>query len=137
MRRRSLRKLLKRLKDLQQQKLSRDALLMKLGAAKKEAGRAYALLDIEPPPKRQRAQLHSFRFTLNRAKLRQVRRREGHYLLRTNLTNLTEHDPAMLWQFYIQLTEVEQAFKELKNDLAVRPVFHQKDERIEAHIFVA
>jgi transposase len=66
--------------------------------------------------------------------LRQVRRREGHYVPRTNLT---EHDPAMLWQFYIQLTEVEQAFKELKNDLAVRPVFHQKDERIEAHIFVA
>ena len=134
MRRRSLKKLLKRLKDLQQQKLSRDALLMKLGAAKKEAGRAYALVDVEPPPKGQRAQLHSFRFTLNRAKLRQVRRREGHYLLRTNLT---EHDPAMLWQFYIQLTEVEQAFKELKNDLAVRPIFHQKDERIEAHIFVA
>ena len=60
--------------------------------------------------------------------------REGHYLLRTNLT---EHAPALLWQFYIQLTEVEQAFKELKNDLAIRPIYHQKDERIEARIFVS
>ena len=133
MRRRSLRKLLKRLNELQQQTLTRDALLMKLGAAKKEAGRAYALVDIALPPKGQGAQTHSFSFALNRQKLRMVRRREGHYLLRTNLT---EHDPAMLWQFYIQLTEVEQAFKELKNDLAIRPIYHQKDCRIEAHIFV-
>ena len=76
----------------------------------------------------------NFEFCLNRKKLRVVRRREGRYLLRSNLT---EHDPAQLWRFYIQLTEVEQAFKELKNDLAVRPVHHQKDERIEAHIFVS
>jgi transposase len=134
MRRRSLRKLLKRLQDLQQQKLTRDALLMKLGAAKKEAGRAYALVDITLPPQGQDVQSDNFVFTLNRQKLRVVRRREGRYLLRTNLT---DHDPAMLWQFYIQLTEVEQAFKELKNDLALRPIYHQKDERIEAHIFVA
>lgn len=133
MRGRSLRKLLKRLKELQQQTLTRDALLMKLGAAKKEAGRAYALVDITLPPKGQPAQTQRVVFTLNRQKLRVVRRREGRYLLRTNLT---EHDPAMLWQFYIQLTEVEQAFKELKNDLAIRPIYHQKDERIEAHIFV-
>jgi transposase len=133
MRGRSLRKLLTRLKELQQQTLTRDALLMKLGAAKKEAGRAYALVDITLPPKGQPAQPQRVVFTLNRQKLRVVRRREGRYLLRTNLT---EHDPAMLWQFYIQLTEVEQAFKELKNDLAIRPIYHQKDERIEAHIFV-
>ena len=137
MRRRSLKKLIKRLKELQQQKLTRDALLMKLGAAKKEAGRAYALVDITVPPKlprAKRAQTQSFEFVLNRRKLRVVRRREGHYLLRTNLTG---HAPAVLWQFYIQLTEVEQAFKELKNDLAIRPSYHQKDERIEAHIFVS
>ena len=134
MRRRALRGLLKRLTELRAQKLARDALLMKLGAAKKQAGRAYALVDIELPPKGQRARTQSFNFTLNRAKLRTVRRREGRYLLRTNLT---EHDPATLWSFYIQLTEVEQAFKELKTDLAIRPIYHQKDSRIEAHIFVA
>ena len=134
MRRRRLKRLIKRLKELQAQKLERDELLLKLGSAKKEAGRAYALVGIELPPKEQPACTGSFCFCLNRAKLRQVRRREGHYLLRSNLER---ESPAKLWQFYIQLTEVEQAFKELKSDLAVRPIWHQKDERIEAHIFVA
>ena len=152
MRRRSLKKLIKRLKELQLQKLTRDELLMKLGAAKKEAGRAYGLVSITLAPaqpatasasktsvasKARRdvsAQTQGFEFLLNRHKLRVVRRREGRYLLRTNLT---AHAPALLWQFYIQLTEVEQAFKELKNDLAIRPIYHQKDERIEAHIFVS
>jgi transposase len=134
MRRRRLKRLIKRLKELQAQKLERDELLLKLGAAKKEAGRAYALIGIELPPKEQAACTGSFRFRLNRDKLRQVRRREGHYLLRSNLER---ESPAKLWPFYIQLTEVEQAFKELKSDLAVRPIWHQKDERIEAHIFVA
>ena len=63
-----------------------------------------------------------------------MRKAEGRYLLRTNLS---ESDPARLWEFYIQLTHVEEAFKNLKGDLALRPIFHQKQERIEAHIFVA
>ena len=66
--------------------------------------------------------------------MREARRREGSYLLRSNLT---DSDPAKLWTFYLQLVEVEQAFKELKGDLAVRPIYHQTDARIEAHIFVA
>ncbi len=73
-------------------------------------------------------------FSLNRDWLRQVRRRKGRYLLRTNLT---AQQPQTLWTFYIQLTEVEQAFKEIKHDLAIRPIFHKTEERIEAHIFVA
>ncbi len=52
-------------------------------------------------------------------------------------SNLIDDDPANLWACYIQLTEVEQAFKELKNDLSIRPIHHQIDQRIEAHIFVA
>ena len=71
---------------------------------------------------------------VNREKLRQVRRREGRYLLRTNLG---DRDPADLWQFYIQLTEVEAAFKNLKDDLQLRPIYHQVEHRVEAHIFVA
>ena len=67
-------------------------------------------------------------------KLRQVRRREGRYLLRTNLCG---RDPEDLWQFYIQLTEIEAAFKNLKDDLQLRPIYHQLESRIEAHIFVA
>ena len=134
MRGRRLKRLIKRLHELQAQKLTRDELLLKLGAAKKEAGNAYALLDIALPPKNQPRTVHSVSFALNRPKLRQVRRREGRYLLRSNLRG---ESPAKLWQFYIQLTEVEQAFKELKGDLAIRPIYHQKDSRIEAHIFVA
>ena len=56
------------------------------------------------------------------------------YLLRTNLCT---SDPAELWRFYIQLVEVEAAFKTLKHDLALRPIHHQLERRIEAHIFVA
>jgi len=134
MRRRVLKRLIKRLRELQEQELTRDQALMKLGAAKKDAGNVWRLLDIVPPPSNQGRRTNGFQFSINRAKLRQARQREGRYLLRSNLT---ETAPATLWAFYIQLTEVEQAFKELKNDLSVRPIYHQRDERIEAHIFVA
>ena len=134
MRKRRLKKLIKRLRELQRQDLTRDELLLKLGAAKKDAGRAYHLLDIHLPGENEPVAAHTFYFSLKRDKLRVVRRREGHYLLRSNLVNQA---PAKLWELYIQLTEIEQAFKELKSDLAIRPVHHQKEERIEAHIFIA
>jgi hypothetical protein len=134
MRQRRLRRLWRRLHELQAQTLSRDQLLLKLGAAKKEAGRAYALVKIRLPDKDQAVTPQTFTFALNRKKLRTVRRREGHYLLRSNLNT---EEPAKLWEYYIQLTEIEQAFKELKSDLSIRPIYHQRDDRIEAHIFVA
>jgi Transposase DDE domain len=135
MRRRRLKKLVKRLHELRQQKLTRDQLLIKLGAARKEAGpAAYRLIDIQLPGNDQPVTPETFCFKLNWPKLREARRREGSYLLRSNLT---DSDPARLWTFYLQLVEVEQAFKELKGDLAVRPIYHQTDARIEAHIFVA
>ena len=132
MRRRRLRRYVDRLQAVQRQRLTRDQLLMKLGAAKHEAGRAANLIKVEiAKGKGTTARLE---FRLQRDKLRQVRRREGRYLLRTNLA---AQEPERLWTFYIQLTEVEQAFKELKHDLAVRPIFHRTQDRIEAHIFVA
>jgi hypothetical protein len=69
-----------------------------------------------------------------RQQLRHARLREGRYVLRSHLTATA---PATRWTCYIQLTEVEHAFKELKNDLSVRPLYHQLDRRIEAHMFVA
>jgi hypothetical protein len=132
MRRKRLRRYVDRLQALQGQVLTRDQLLMKLGAAKHEAGRAANLVQLTIP--KASTKTASLEFRLDRARLRQVRRREGRYLLRTNLT---AGAPEQLWTFYIQLTEVEQAFKELKHDLAVRPIFHHSEERIEAHIFVA
>ena len=134
MRRRRLKKLWRRLHELQQQSLTRDELLLKLGAAKKEAGRAYHLVDIQLPDPKQPVTPETFTFSLRRDKLRTVRRREGRYLLRSNLR---DEDPATLWQYYIRLTEIEQAFKELKHDLAIRPIYHQTDKHIEAHIFIA
>ena len=60
--------------------------------------------------------------------------REGAYLLRTNLK---EESPEELWKKYIQLTEAEAAFRALKSELAIRPIFHQKEPRVKAHILVA
>ncbi|MEE9210911.1 MAG: IS1634 family transposase [Kiloniellales bacterium] len=134
MRRRRLKKLWRRLGDLRGQKLSRDQLLIKIGAAKKEAGRAYGLVDLRLPGKDQAVTPETFTYSLRKDRLRQTRRREGRYLLRTNLSG---EDPAVLWHHYMQLIEIEQAFKELKGELAIRPIHHQLDHRIEAHIFVA
>jgi Transposase DDE domain len=129
MRRRQLRWLWARLKDIAAMTIDREELLMKLGAARAKARAAWRLIDIAVAP-----DTATFTFTLNRSKLRKVRRREGRYLLRTNLCG---QDPAQLWQFYIQLVEIEAVFKTMKDDLNLRPIFHQLEGRIEAHIFVA
>lgn len=134
MRLRRLRRLLKRLKQIRSQKsITRDSLLLKLGSEKKDAGRAYGLLDIHLPTD-DRINEQTFHWKINLKKYRQAHRREGRYLLRTNLT---DEDPKKLWKLYIVLTEVEQAFKNLKGDLSVRPIYHQLDRRIEAHIFIS
>ena len=134
MRRRRLKKLWQRLHELRHQSNRRDQLLLKLGSAKKEAGRAWHLVDIRVPQNGKPVTPETFTFALRRDRLRQARRREGRYLLRSNMTG---EDPATLWKYYMRLTEIEQAFKELKHDLAIRPIFHQREERIEAHIFVS
>ena len=134
MRCRRLKRFWKRLNELKTQNITRDNLLQKIGAAKKEAGRAASLIKIKLPKEGQPVNPTTFSFNLNKKKLRVARRREGCYLLRSNLVG---EDPAKLWEHYIQLTEVEQAFKELKGDLAIRPVYHQTDQRIEAHIFIS
>jgi hypothetical protein len=129
MRRRQLKWLWKRLRELAAMEVPREEMLMKLGAARARAPTAWRLVDIEMDK-----DSSMFIYTLNRQKLRQIRRREGRYLLRTNLT---ENDPALLWQYYTQLVAVEEAFKNLKGDLAIRPIFHQDEHRVEAHIFIA
>ena len=134
MRRRQLKGLTKRLKELQQMELARDPLLLKLGAAKAQYPAAWRLVHIQVPTEGEPVNAQTLTFKLRTDKLRQVRRKEGRYLLRSNLS---PEDPSRLWQFYIQLTQVEAAFKDLKDDLSLRPIFHQLEHRIEAHIFVA
>jgi hypothetical protein len=129
MRRRQLKWLWKRLREIAAMEIPREEMLMKLGAARARAPTAWRLVDIEMDK-----ESSMFIYDLNRQKLRRIRRREGRYLLRTNLT---ENDPALLWQYYTQLVAVEEAFKNLKGDLAIRPIFHQQERRVEAHIFIA
>src|SRR6266576_1090966 len=129
MRRRQLKWLWKRLRQIAAMEITREELLMKLGAARSKAPAAWRLVDIEVDKERP-----SFSFALNRKKLLITRRREGRYLLRTNLS---DNNPALLWQYYTQLVAVEEAFRNLKGDLSIRPVFHQDETRIEAHIFIA
>src|SRR6201993_679049 len=129
MRRRQLKWLWKRLAQVAAMKLKREELLMKLGSARSQAPTAWRLVNIKVDPK-----LASFTYALNRNELAKVRRREGRYLLRTNLC---DSNPAKLWELYLTLVKIEEAFKNLKSDLALRPIFHQREDRIEAHIFIA
>jgi transposase len=139
MRKRQLRKLWNRLCELQKMKLTAKALLIKIGEAKKEAGRVFGLIDLKlPNPSRSKTKKSktkvTFSFRINRQKFRDTYRREGQYLLRSNLS---QRAPATLWEYYSQLVQIEEAFKNLKGDLGVRPIYHQLTHRIEAHIFIA
>jgi hypothetical protein len=129
MRQRQLKRLWARLKQLSEMTLTHKELLMRLGAARSKSPSGWRLVGVKVDDKNP-----TFSYHLKRDKLKQVRRREGRYLLRTNLTG---SDPAELWRYYIQLTQVEEAFKNLKGDLAIRPIYHQNASRIEAHIFIA
>jgi transposase len=134
MRRRRLKALWTSLKQLRSRKrLTRDQLLMSLGAARKAAGRAWRLVSIHTPGPNERVSSKTFHFHLDREALRQARRREGRYLLRSYLVD----QPAdSIWEMYLLLTRIEQAFKDIKGDLSIRPIWHHDDPRIEAHIFV-
>ena len=142
MRRRQMRWLRDRLQELVRMEPKRDALLMKLGAARQQAPAAWRLFEMRVPaaPSRGKkkadtkepAQPLSWRLRWD--KLREAYRQEGRYLLRSN----TPEQPApQLWHFYLQLGHVEEAFRNLKGDLGLRPIFHRDMERIEAHIFIA
>jgi hypothetical protein len=129
MRRKKLRAYWRRLGELQKQRPPRDALLRKLGAAQERAGRvATSLISVAVDGE------GALTYQLDRSKLKAVRAREGRYLLRTNLA---ADDPELVWRCYMQLCHVEEAFRTLKGDLGLRPIFHRKPQRIEAHLFVA
>ena len=135
MRRRKLKRLWARLGELRARKpFPRDRLLLSLGAAKKEAGRVWGLVKMRLPAPGETVDATTFRFKLDREKLRGVIRREGRYLLRSNMRSSS---PELVWENYLLLNRIEQAFKELKGDLALRPIYHHSDARIEAHIFVS
>jgi transposase len=134
MRRRKLRKLWDTLKRLRANCRSRDRLLERLGVLRHAAGRAARLVEITAPGAGQPVTEETFRFRLKVDEYRAARRRDGSYLLRTTLA---PDDPQKLWEHYMVLVEVEAAFRCLKSDLAIRPVYHQLEHRVEAHVMVA
>ena len=133
-RRKKLARLLRKLRRMRKSLPSRDQLLLRMGAAKKEAGRAFGFVKIRVPGKNQEVTRETFTFHTDRKKLQEAQLRDGHYLLRTNLV---AEDPAVLWDRYMQLTQIEAAFKCLKSELGIRPIYHQLEHRVEAHILVA
>jgi len=133
-RRKKLARLLRKLRRMRKSLPSRDQLLLRLGAAKKEAGRAFGFVKIRVPGKEEAVTRQTFTFHTDRKKLKEAELRDGHYLLRTNLV---AEDPAVLWDRYMQLTQIEAAFKCLKSELGIRPIYHQLEHRVEAHILVA
>jgi len=134
MRRKRLARLLRKLRAMRRSLPKRDQLLLRLGAAKKEAGRAFGFVTLRVPKAEEEVTRQTFSFAINRDKLRQAEQRDGHYLLRSNLTG---EDPAVLWERYAQLTQIEAAFKTMKGELGLRPIYHQLGHRVEAHVLVA
>ena len=112
----------------------RDQLLLRIGAAKKEAGRAFGFVKIQLPEKDQAVTREVSASSSTRSSLKGTEQRDGYYLLRSNLTG---EDPAVLWKLYVQLTQIESVFRSLKSELGIRPIYHQLEHRVDAHVLIA
>jgi len=134
MRRKRLTRLLRKLRAMRKSLPKRDQLLLRIGAAKKEAGRAFGFVKMQTPSPDQAVTRETFSFQVDKAKLKAAEQRDGHYLLRSNLTG---EDPAVLWTRYVQLTQIESVFRSLKSELSIRPIRHQLEHRADAHILIA
>jgi len=133
-RRKRLARFLRKLRAMRHSLPSRDQLLMRIGAAKTEAGRAFGFVKLQMPAAQRPVTRESFRFSVDQNKLQEAELRDGHYLLRSNLTAA---DPAVLWTRYVQLTQIEGAFRSLKSELGIRPIYHHLEHRVDAHILIA
>ena len=133
-RRKRLVRLLRKLRAMRRSLPKVRQLLLRIGAAKKEAGRSFGFVKLTLPADGVPVTRESFHFQVDKTKLKQAEHRDGQYLLRSNLT---AEDPAVLWTRYIQLTNIEAAFRSLKSDLGLRPIYHRRQDRVEAHIFIA
>jgi transposase len=130
-RRKRLARLLRKLRAMRKSLPKRDQLLLRIGAAKKEAGRAFGFVKIRLPQTGEAVTRETFSFQTDKAKLKAAEQRDGHYLLRSNLT---AENPAVLWTRYVQLTQIESVFRCLKSELSIRPIHHQLEHRADAHV---
>jgi len=133
-RRKRLARLLRKLRAMRKSLPKRDQLLLRIGAAKKEAGRAFGFVKIRIPQTGEAVTRETFSFQTDKAKLKATEQRDGHYLLRSNLT---AENPAVLWTRYVQLTQIESVFRCLKSELSIRPIHHQLEHRADAHVLIA
>lgn len=133
-RRKRLARLLRKLRVMRRSLPKRDQLLLRIGAAKKEAGRAFGFVKLRLPKKDEEVTRETFSFAVDKARLKRAQQRDGHYLLRSNLTS---EDPAVLWARYVQLTQIESVFRSLKTELGIRPIYHQLEHRADAHVLIA
>ncbi len=134
MRRKRLARLLKKLRAMRRSLPSLVQLLMRLGAVKSAAGRAFQFVHLQMPAEGQEVTRETFQFRVDKKKLQAAEGRDGHYLLRSNLT---AGDPSVLWTRYVQLTQIESVFRSLKSELGIRPIYHQLEHRTDAHILIA
>ena len=134
MRRKRLVRLLRKLRAMRRSLPARDRWLLRIGAAKTEAGRAFGFVKIRMPEARQQVTRESFQFHVDKTKLPEAELRDGHYLLRSNLTS---GDPTVLWSRYVQLAQIESVFRGLKSELGIRPIRHPLEHRADAHILIA
>ncbi len=109
---------------------SRDTLQQRLGRLKLECSRVARAYQLDV---RGDGASLSLSWSRDAARAAYMRHSEGAYLLRTNLTGQSEET---LWHMYMQLNDAEAAFRALKQDLSIRPVFHQAEHRVKAHILV-
>jgi hypothetical protein len=131
---RGLHALHRRCRPGQRNRISRDTLLGRLAVLKQQAGRMSGAVIVHIPDEGQRPTPLNFHYHLNVGFSRDSLERDGSYILRSNAT---QSDAATMWSMYMQLTFIEAAFKSLKSDLAIRPIFHRLQHRVEAHLFVA
>jgi transposase len=131
---RGLHGLRRRCRPGQRSRISRDTLLGRLAVLKQQAGRMAAAVTVHVPDEGQRPTPQNFHYELNAQTYHEALERDGSYILRSNATQV---DAPTMWSMYMQLVWIESAFKSMKSDLAIRPIFHQVQPRVEAHLFVA
>jgi hypothetical protein len=131
---RGLHALRRRCRPGQRSRISRDTLLGRLAVLKQQAGRMAGAVTVHVPDQGQRPTPGNFHYELNAETCREAMERDGSYILRSNVT---QADASTMWSMYMQLVWVESAFKSMKSDLAIRPIWHHVQSRVEAHLFVA
>jgi transposase len=131
---RGLHALRRRCRDGQRSRISRDTLLGRLAVLKKEAGRMSSAITVQVPGEGQRPTIKNFSYKLDKEVYEEALDRDGSYILRSNAIH---EDATTMWSMYMQLVHIESAFKSMKSDLAIRPIYHYVQPRVEAHIFIA